>query len=466
MTEFGAQDADYKGGKTWSMVYWAGDAHHDFLKQAHALYFAENGLNPMAFQSLKRMETDVVQMTASLLNGPESTVGTMTSGGTESILLAVKTWRDKAAKKWPWIRRPNLVLPITAHPAFDKAGHLFGVKLRKVAVDKDGLVNPKDMARKINRNTILLVGSAPQYVTGAVDPIPEIGALGLKKGIPVHVDACFGGFIQPWLERLGVQMPAFDFRVPGVMSMSADAHKYGFAAKGASVILYRHLDDLKHQFFISTDWPGGIYASPSLPGTRPGGSISACWAALQSVGEDGYLERAKIAWDGAERLRKGINAIPELRVMGRPMSTIVTWTSDTVDVYALADQLQEKGWSVDRQQSPPSVHCTVNASNLPVMDAYLDDLREALATVAANPSLAREGEASMYGLMAKVPLRGLVVESVRDVMAGWYAPDAGAASLGGDDEDGLMGFVNQHSDKVHKVLDAVNSVRDCVGGVR
>ncbi|NCG19657.1 MAG: aminotransferase class V-fold PLP-dependent enzyme, partial [Rhodobacterales bacterium] len=373
---------------------------------------------------------------------------------------------DKAAKKWPWIRRPNMVLPITAHPAFDKAGHLFGVKLRKVAVDEDGLVNPKDMARKINRNTILLVGSAPQYVSGAVDPIPEIGALGLKKGIPVHVDACFGGFLQPWLERLGVQMPMFDFRVPGVMSMSADAHKYGFAAKGASVILYRHLDDLKYQFFISTDWPGGIYASPSLPGPRPGGSIAACWAALQSLGEDGYLERAKVAWDGAERLRRGIDAIPELRVMGRPMSTIVTWTSDTVDVYAVADQLQEKGWTVDRQQSPPSVHCTVNASNLPVMDTYLSDVREALAKVAANPSLAREGDAAMYGLMAKVPLRGLVVDSIRDVMAGWYAPDAGAASLGGDDTDGLMGFVNQHSDKVHKVLDAVNSARASIGGTR
>ncbi len=462
--DYGKSDADFRGGRTWSMVYWAGEAHHDLVEQAHDLYLAQNALNPIAFKGLKRMEAEVVQMCASLFHGPATTVGTMTSGGTESLLLAVKAYRDRARAKWPWILRPNLVVPRTIHPAFTKAAHLFGVRLKLVAVDEDGRVDPAAMARAIDRNTIALAASAPQYVTGDVDPIPELATLALRKKLPMHVDACFGGFILPWLERLGVDMPAWDFRVPGVTSVSADLHKYGYAAKGASVLLYRDMSYLRHQFFVATGWPGGIYLSPGLPGTRPGGPIAAAWAALQGMGERGYLDKAREAHAVAERLRAGIAAVPGLRVLGRGQSTIVTWAAaeEGLSVYAVADQLQAAGWAVDRQQAPPSVHCSCNAANGPVVDTYLSDLAAAVAHVRAHPELAREGDAAVYGLMSRVPLAGLVESSVLDVMEKLYAPDAtGEVALDGEPDavqrvatavlDGVDGLRKAVSKRIERV---------------
>jgi len=458
--DYGQHDADFRGGRTWSLVYWAGDDHHHLVEEVHDLYLAHNALNPIAFQGLKRMETEVVQMCAELFHGPASTVGTMTSGGTESLLLAVKSYRDRARSKWPWILRPNLVAPKTIHPAFAKACHLFGVKLRTVAVDEHGHVDPRAIRKAIDRNTIAVAASAPQYVTGVVDPIPEIAALAARKGLPMHVDACFGGFILPWLERLDVAMPTWDFRVPGVTSVSADLHKYGYAAKGASVLLYRDMSYLRHQFFASTDWPGGIYISPGLPGTRPGGPIAAAWAALQGMGEAGYLGLAEKAWEAATKLRAGIEGIDGLRVLGgRPMSTVVTWSSSdpAVNVYAVADQLQAKGWGVDRQQHPASVHCTCNASNLPVIDTYLADLQEAVDHVRAHPELAREGDAAVYGLMSRVPLRGMVKSAVLDVMEKMYAPDAtGAPDL--EDDGGMV------QELATKAFDTIDRVKARLGG--
>lgn len=459
--DYGQHDADFRGGRTWSLVYWAGEEHHELVEKAHDLYLSHNALNPIAFQGLKRMETEVVQMCADLFHGPDSTVGTMTSGGTESLLLAVKAYRDRARSKWPWIRRPNLVAPKTIHPAFAKACHLFGVKLRTVAVDEHGHVDPQAMRKAIDRNTVMVAASAPQYVTGIVDPIPQIAAIAQSKGVPMHVDACFGGFILPWLERLEVvAVPPWDFRVPGVTSVSADLHKYGFAAKGASTLLFRDMTYLRHQFFASTDWPGGIYISPGLPGTRPGGPIAAAWAALQGMGEQGYLDLAKQAWEASEKLREGIGRIDGLRVLGgRPMSTVVTWTSDAADVnvYAVADRIQAKGWAVDRQQHPASVHCTCNASNLPVIDTYLADLEEAVAYVKAHPEVAKEGDAAVYGLMARVPLRGFVKSAVLDVMEKMYAPDATGAPDLDDDGGAVQAWAT-------KAFDAVDRVKARIGG--
>lgn len=432
MATFADQDVDYAGGRSWSMVYWPGEAHYDIVRRAHDLFLSGNALNPMAFKSLKRMETETVQMCADLLHGPKTTVGSLTSGGTESLLLSVFTYRERARRRWPWILRPNAVVPETIHPAFDKAAHLFGVRLKKVKVDASGAVDPKAMKRKIDRNTIFLAASAPQYVTGTVDPIPAIGRIAAKKGLPFHVDACFGGFIQPFLEDLGVAMPTWDFRIPGVTSMSADLHKYGYAPKGVSVLLYRDMSYMRHQFFVETRWPGGIYVSPGIAGSRPGGPIAAGWASLMAMGRDGYRKKADEAWDVAQRMRAGLQQIPGITTLGQPHSTIVTWrsTDPDVDTYALADQMLEKGWGVDRQQSPPSIHCTINAANGPVLDTYLADLAEAVETVRANPELAGEGEAAMYGMMAKVPVKRFVGLAVRKVMEGMYAPDASEVELG------------------------------------
>lgn len=453
---FRGDDLDWRGGRTWSLVYDAGPDHQALLKRAHAAYFSENGLNPMAFPGLKRLETEIVQMTAGLLNGPPSCVGTMTSGGTESLLLAVKTARDRA--RWR-LRRPNIVLPRTAHVAFDKAGEWFGVELRHAPVDAQGRADVGAMRRLVDRRTVLMVASAPQYPHGSVDPVEAIAEIAVRRGIPLHVDACFGGFLLPWLERLGVEVPRWDFRVPGVSSISADLHKYGYAAKGASVLLYRDSALMRDQFFVATDWPGGVYASPSMPGTRPAGPIAAAWAALRGLGEDGYLARARTSWDAAERLRDGIRAIPELRLLGLPHSTIVTWAArDDLDVYAVADLLLARGWGVDRQQHPASVHCTVSPANAPVVDVYLQDLRDAVAEVKRHPERRAQGEAAMYGLMARLPVRRLVKRAVVDVMVQMHGPDGVMPALDTPAE-GLEGALQRHGPRVLDALERVGLVR-------
>ncbi|MCA9539821.1 MAG: aspartate aminotransferase family protein, partial [Myxococcales bacterium] len=419
-------DVDWRGGRTWSMVYHGGDAHHAFLKQASNLFFSANGLNPLAFKSLKRMEAQVVRMSADMLHAPADAVGTMTSGGTESILMAVKAARDYARRTRPWIRRPEIVAPKTLHVAFDKACHYFGLRRRNVPVDENWRVDVKALEKAITRNTVLIAASAPQYVNGSVDPIEEIGAIAAKRKIPFHVDACFGGFILPWLEDLGHPLPVFDFRVPGVTSMSADVHKYGYAPKGSSVVIYRSMRLLRHQFFVTTDWPGGIYISPSMQGSRSGAMIAAAWASMMAMGRDGYRRLAGEAMAAANQLREGIAAIDGIEVLGLPHSTVVTWAASDggPDVYAIADRMESKGWSVDRQQYPASVHCTVNASNGPVVELYLSDLAEAVAYVRAHPEASREGDAALYGMMARVPVRGLVKEGVLKIMEQLYGPDS------------------------------------------
>ncbi len=462
MEGFRAGDADWRDGRTWSLVYYAGPEHHELLKQASALFFAENALNPMAFRSLKRMEAEVVQMSASMLHGPEGCVGTLTTGGTESVLMAVKAARDRARAKRPWVTRPEVVAPSTIHVALDKAAHYFGMKVRYVDVGPDFRADPRAMERRINRNTVLVCASAPQYPHGVVDPIAEIGAIAERHAIPFHVDACVGGFLLPWVEKLGHPVPVFDFRVPGVTSMSADLHKYGFAAKGASLVLYRDMSYLRHQFFVSTDWSGGIYASPSMTGTRAGGPIAAAWASLVAMGEEGFLDHTRRAMDAAKRLQAGLRAIAELTVFGEPDATIVSWGAKRpvgeggVNLFAIADRLQSKGWSVDRQQNPPSIHCTVTSNHGPVIDDYLRDVREAVGHVALHPELSASGNAAMYGMMAKVPFRALVKKSVLGVMEALYGtsiepPDPD--KIGEADAGPLMKVVNQYGGTIDAVLE-------------
>jgi glutamate/tyrosine decarboxylase-like PLP-dependent enzyme len=408
-----AADTDWRRGRVFSLVYHAGKEHEELVARAHAVYASTNLLNPLAFKSLKQLETEIVAMAQDLMHG--SGTGVVTSGGTESILCAVAAYRDRA-NRW----RPELVVPRTVHPAFDKAAHYFGVRLVKVDVGDDYRVNVRAMEKAITRRTIAIVGSAPQYPHGVVDPIAELGAIALRHGVPLHVDACVGGFVLPWLEKLGRAVPRWDFRVPGVTSISADLHKFGYAGKGASVLLWRSLDLMKHQIFVATEWAGGVYASPTMIGTRPGGPIAGAWASLQALGEPGYLALAKQAIDAADRLRTGILAIPGLSLVGRGDATIVTYTGDKI--FAVADRLEARGWSVDRQMKPASIHLTVTANHAAIVDDYLAELRGAIADVRANPKLAREGTAPMYGMVAKVPLRRLVASKVRDTVARMYAP--------------------------------------------
>lgn len=465
MAERKAADTDWRGGRVFSLVYHAGADHERLLERAHAMYASANLLNPMAFPSLRRMEAEVTQMAASLFHGPATTVGTVTSGGTESILCAVATYREHARRKRPWIRRPVIVAPRTIHPAFDKAAHLFGVYLRKVDVDDDQRVIPAAVERAIGSRTIAVVVSAPQYPHGSIDPVEEVGAIAARHQLPLHVDACVGGFVLPWIERLGRSVPAWDFRVPAVTSISADLHKYAYAGKGASTLLWRSMSWMRDQFFIATDFPGGVYASPTMIGTRPGGPVAAAWAALHGLGENGYLHLTRAALDAADRLRAGIAAIPGLRLLGRADATIVAWgaTADGPDVYAVADGLERRGWSVDRTQHPAGVHLTCTANHAPVVTDYLRDLRAAVDEVRADPALAQAPTAAMYGMMAKVPVRRLVKRGVRQVFEAMYAPGAIVPGVAAPADDALGRLLERHGAKVDAVLDRVNQLRDTLG---
>ncbi len=455
-------DADWRDGRVFSLVYDPGHAHEAFLQEAHGRYFSENGLNPMAFKSLHRMETDVVRMVGKLLHGDAKTCGTMTSGGTESLLLAVKTARDRARRLHPWNRRPELILPTTAHVAFDKAADAFGLRIRRARLTPDLQVDVKHVKRLINRHTVLLVASAPQYPHGVIDPVAAIAKLGQKHGIPVHVDACVGGLILPFIERLGRPVPPWDFRVPGVTSISADLHKYGYTAKGASVLLHRSTDYLQDQIFVAADWPGGVYASPSLPGTRPGGPIAAAWAGLQAMGESGYLELARQTLVAADTLRAGVRGIAGLQLLSPDDMPIVTWTSAAadVDVYAVADQLEARGWHLDRQQDPPSVHLTVMAGHVRTADAYVRDLADAVAFVRAHPAAKSQGNAAMYGMMAKVPFRGMVKKTVRGILLEMYGPEGGKTQGDPQPPDGVVGqILARHGEAIGRALDGYQRLR-------
>lgn len=465
MEEMRGGDAAWKKGKAWSLVYYAGEDHYDFIKQAHHLYFSENGLNPMAFASLKKMETEVVQMASSMLHGGDEAVGTMTSGGTESILMAVKASRERFKKKFHLPgATPEIIAPRTIHVAFEKAAHYFGMKIRFAPLGPDYRVDVEAMKKMVGRNTAMIVASAPQYVQGMIDPIEEIGAFAQEKDIPFHVDACFGGFFLPWMEKLGYDLPLWDFRVPGVTSISADVHKYGYAAKGASVVVYRSMDYLKHQFFVSTDWPGGIYASPSMPGTRPGGPIAAAWAAMQGMGEEGYLELTKKTMEVVEALKSGIDEIEGITYLGSEHGPVVCVASEddkVLDIYAVVDQLHEKGWHIDRQQSPKSFHLSVMASHVGMAPLFLEDLREAVAVVRSNPELRSAGEAAMYGMIAKIPFRGAVKFSVQKIMEGMYGPDGKVPDLskGGQEDDLMMKLMDRYGDVAMDLLDRFEELK-------
>ena len=436
---FGAHDPNYKDARLWSLVYWLDEPYAEFLGQAYQAYASANGLNPSAFKSLKQLETQIIAATAELLHGGPQTCGVVTSGGTESCLLAVKTYRD-LARATRGVRKPEMVVPTTAHVAWFKASEYFGVKLRRLPLDAQLHADVSKLDAMINRHTVMVLGSAPEYPHGSIDPIEAMGAIAQRRGVPMHVDACVGGFILPFMAMNGVALPPWDYRVPGVTSISADLHKYGFAAKGASTITYRTLELLKHQMFVCEDWPGGVFASPALLGTRPGGAYAAAWAAMQHFGVDGYRELAARTQQAFERMRAGIEAMPELKVLGQPLGPLLAYGSATpeVNIFAVGDQMDAKGWQVNRLQFPDGLHAMITAQHLPVIDDYLRDLRNAVAVVKADPSLAGKGRAATYGMMAHLPLRGVVRSKVLALFANSYrasgAPlDLEAAAATGPD---------------------------------
>ncbi len=426
---FHDSDIAWKTGRIWSMMYSVDEEHKTLVEEAYRSFLTENYISPFTFASLQRMEQEVIAMSKNLLNGPESVCGTMTSGGTESIFLCVYTYREWARKNRPQVQHPELVMSSTTHPAFEKAAHILNIKIRRAKVDENQAAQPAEMAKLVNKNTILIVASAPSYPHGILDPVQEIAVLAQKHQLPLHVDACVGGFMLPWVEKLGYSMPAWDFRVPGVTSMSADAHKFGYGAKGASVLLFSKMDYLRHQFFVSTEWAGGVYASSTLMGSRSGGPIAAAWTAMQHLGQNRYLDLAREIMEGVDRLKMGLEGIPEVQIIGHPAMNILAYCThrNKPDIFVVADLLIEKGWVLDRQHLPNSIHLTVMRHNLPVIGQYLSDLKEAIATAKANPNLVAQGEAAMYGILSRLPMRGMVEKNVRKIFEDLYTAKTGTA---------------------------------------
>jgi glutamate/tyrosine decarboxylase-like PLP-dependent enzyme len=389
MRERKARDADWKGARTWSLIYPAGEDVDAMLHDANELYLYENALNPFRFPSLREMEVEVVEMAGGLLHAPEGMGGAMTSGGTESIIMAVLSARERARRE-RGVTAPELVAPVSAHPAFAKAAKYLGLALRQAPLDADFRVRVETVAELVSEDTALIVGSAPNYPFGTIDPIPELAALAAERGISFHTDACLGGFLLPFYERLGESVPPFDFRVPGVTTMSADVHKYGYCTKGASVILHREEASLmQNQLFFFDGWPGGIYASFAMAGARPAAPIAAAWAVLNHLGEEGYLRLARRVRDATLALRRGIEAIPGLFVYGEPAMSVFAFGSKQHDVFAIGDAMDANGWHLDRQKGPDALHLMVSPEHHRVADAFLADLGAA----AQNPGKAKGREA-------------------------------------------------------------------------
>jgi glutamate/tyrosine decarboxylase-like PLP-dependent enzyme len=369
-------DADWRGGRTFSLVYNPGDRELERLQEAVAHeYLHENYLNPFAFPSLLKMEREVVSMAGDLF-GARQSGGKLTSGGTESIFLAVQVAREHA-RQARGIAEPTLVTAATAHPAFAKAAHYLDVEHVTVPVGPDGRLDLDATARTVDHRTALVVGSAPCYPFGVVDPIPELAAMATERGILCHVDACLGGWLLPFWARLGEPVPPWDLSVPGVTSLSADIHKYGWCFKGASVLLHADPEMVRHQYFLYDAWPGGIYGSATTAGTRPAAPIAAAWATINHLGAEGYLRLAGQVRDATVRFRRGIEAIDGLRITGEPVMGVMEIASDVHDLSAVGDGMDDRGWHLDRQQG--GLHLMLSPYHVGVADDFLRDLAAAVA---------------------------------------------------------------------------------------
>lgn len=398
------EDRKWQTGKISGTYYHGGMEHYAFLNKAFGLFSHVNLLQRDMCPSGTKFEGEIIAMTAKMLNAeaararnPQDEVcGTITSGGTESIMLPMLVYREKARAE-KGITAPEMVVPDTVHPAFSKGAHYFGIKLVRVQVGEDYLADVNAIRRHITPNTIALAGTAANYPHGLIDPIESLAELALEHGIGMHVDGCLGGFILPWIEKLGYDIPPFDFRVPGVTSMSCDTHKWGFGLKGSSVVLYRNKALRQFQYFAMPDWQGGLYASPTFSGSRSGGIAASTWAAMLAMGEEGYLDATRRIMNTADAIRAGVREIPELQVIGNPTFCIAI-TSDRVDVYHVNDFMNSRGWRLNGLQRPSGFHiCVTLPQTAPgLAEKFVADLKDGVA-YALNPPATPPRSGALYG---------------------------------------------------------------------
>jgi sphinganine-1-phosphate aldolase len=405
------ENAKWKTGQVSGTFYHAGDEHREFLNKIFSFFSHVNTIQFDLCPSMSKFESEIIAMTANMMHGdavkahnPEDNVcGTVTSGGSESIAMAMKAYRDKAQSE-KGITSPEVIMPKTAHPAFQKAGMYFGIKIVEIPVGPpDYRVDPSKVEAEINENTIAIVGSAGNYPYGLIDPLEELSDIALKHNIGFHVDGCLGGFILPWVEKLGYNLPVFDFRLKGLTSMSADTHKYGFALKGTSVVLYRNNSFRRHQYFSFPDWPGGIYASPTAAGSRSGGLSAATWASLVYLGEEGYLKAAGAMMKISDDIKKGVEGIPELTIIGEP-TFVISFRSDDIDVFHVNDFMKTRGWRFNILQLPPALHFCVTMPQTEVPDIagrLVSDIKEGVEYAKTKIGTTAETTA-LYGLAGTI----------------------------------------------------------------
>ncbi len=423
--------ARWADGFASGSVYNGDPDHIEFLNQVYAVNSQANPLHTDLWPSAVKYESEIVAMTASMLGGADigdgpgtdtGICGTVSSGGSESIQLAMKTYRDHA-RATRGITEPQMIVPISAHAAFHKAAQYFGIELVQIPTQPDGRADVAATEAAITDNTIVLVGSSPSFPHGVIDPIEELSELARAHGIGFHTDACLGGFVLPWAEKLGYPVPGFDFRLPGVTSMSADTHKYGYAAKGTSVVLYRSLELRHFQYFTTTDWPGGLYCSPTFAGSRPGALSAACWAALVSIGEAGYLDATRRILAVADQVKAGLATdFGDLDVIGDPLFVIAFRSADdSLDIFRVFDAMVERGWALNGLHRPAALHLciTLRHTQPGVAERFLADLRDAIDDVRAHPDRPG-GMAPIYGMADTIPERGLVADAMLDHMDGWF----------------------------------------------
>ncbi len=407
------EEPKWKDGFVSGAVYNGDSSHIGFLNEVYGLNSQLNPLHPDIWPSAIKYDAEVVAMTASLFGGGEgglaSVAGTISSGGTESIFLAMRAYRDWARSE-KGIAEPQIVAPRSAHAAFLKAAQILDIEFVEVGLAPDFRVDPSALAAAVTDRTAVIVGSAPSFPHGLIDPIDELSQIAVDRGVGLHVDCCLGGFVVPFARRLGADVPPFDFTLPGVTSISADTHKFGYAAKGTSVILYRNRNLRRYQMFTTADWMGGLYYSPTIAGSRPGALSAEAWAAMLSFGEEGYMQATKAILGAGQVIKDGISSIESLRVLGNPL-WVVAFTSDELDIYAVSDRMTARGWSLNGLQDPAAVHICVTLRHTQpgVAERFLADLEASVAEVRSSPGSVGV-MTPIYGLAGNVATRGEVAE--------------------------------------------------------
>lgn len=437
LEDFKANDVDWKSGRSFGFVYDPGKEAMEFGKEAFLMYMTENGLDFTAFPSLLRFESELASMCAAHVGGDENVVGNFTSGGTESIMLAVKSARDYYRKYKPEIREPEIILPITGHAAFHKAAHYLCLKITPVPVrDHDLRADPEAVRRAINPNTIMIVGSSPGYAHGVIDPISELASIASENDLWMHVDGCVGGFMLPYYRRLGRDIPDFDFSVPGVTSLSMDLHKYAYTPKGASMVLYRNKKYRKSQIFACADWTGYAIVNNAIQSAKSGGPMAAAWAMLHYMGDEGYMEIARRKIEATDRIAAGIQAIPELKILSNPDMSMLAFTSDDINIFLLIDEVNSRGWYIQPQlrmdNSPEAAHISVNFGNVGLEEEFLKDLRECVEKVKGQE--ASDLVKSMSGVLDGLDPDALDDDAVSEMMS--------MAGVAGDSLPGSMADIN------------------------